>query len=120
MPKGEISHVELPADDPERAKRFYAAVAGWEFSEMTGMPGYFLFRTGEKSGGGIGRRGDTVGDAVRVYVTVDNLEQAAAAVAANGGRIVEGPIQIPGSGRYSTVIDPEGNEIAIWEDGPAA
>jgi hypothetical protein len=28
MPRGTITHVEFPADDPERAKRFYAAVAG--------------------------------------------------------------------------------------------
>ena len=34
------------------AKRFYAAVAGWEFGEMDGMPDYWLFRTSETTGGG--------------------------------------------------------------------
>ena len=39
MAKGTISHIEFPADDIERAKKFYAAVAGWEFNEMDGMAG---------------------------------------------------------------------------------
>ena len=30
MAHGEINHIEFPADDPERAKAFYGAVAGWE------------------------------------------------------------------------------------------
>lgn len=47
MATGEISHVEIPADDPERAKRFYSAVAVWEFGEMEGYPDYWLFRTSE-------------------------------------------------------------------------
>ena len=37
MAHGEINHIEFPADDPERAMRFYEAVAGWEFSAMDGM-----------------------------------------------------------------------------------
>ena len=61
MAKGEITHVEFPADDPERAKRFYAAVAGWEFGEQPGMEGYFLFQTEERHGGAIGKRGETIG-----------------------------------------------------------
>ena len=51
MAKGEITHVEIPADDVERAKRFYAAVAGWEFGEITGSEGYWMFRTAEQAGG---------------------------------------------------------------------
>jgi predicted enzyme related to lactoylglutathione lyase len=60
MAKGEIAHIELPADDPERAKRFYAAVAGWEFGAMDAFPDYHLFRTGGQSGGAVGLRGRSV------------------------------------------------------------
>ena len=34
MAKGEITHIEFPADDVERAKRFDSAVAGGEFNAM--------------------------------------------------------------------------------------
>jgi predicted enzyme related to lactoylglutathione lyase len=51
MAHGEINHIEFPADDVERAKAFYVAVAGWEFSAMDGLPEYWLFRTSEGYGG---------------------------------------------------------------------
>ena len=85
MARGTIRHIEFPADDIERAKRFYGAVAGWEFGEIEGQPGYWMFRSGEGSGGGLGRRGESVGSVVRVYIDVDDLEGAVAAATANGG-----------------------------------
>jgi predicted enzyme related to lactoylglutathione lyase len=115
MAKGEITHIEIPADDVERAKQFYGAVAGWDFSEMDGFPDYWLFRTAEGSGGGIGKRGESVGDVIRVYITVDKLEPAVAAAEANGGSVTTPPSDVPGQGRYAVVRDPEGSEIALWE-----
>jgi len=55
MAHGEINHIEFPADDPERAMAFYTAVAGWQFSAMDGMPDYWVFRSGEGYGGGVGK-----------------------------------------------------------------
>jgi uncharacterized protein len=121
MPKGEITHVEFPADDPERAKRFYGAVAGWEFSEMEGMPGYHLFRTEDRHGGAIGQRGVSTGRQLRLYITVDSLEDACAAAEANGGTVVEQPTDIgAGMGRFAVVKDTEGSEVGLWETAPAA
>src|SRR4051812_32088997 len=111
MAKGEITHIEFPADDPERAKRFYAAVAGWDFSETEGFPGYFMFRNGESSGGAIGRRGESTGRELRIYITVDSLEDACAAAAANGGTVVEEPSDIGGGvGRYAVVRGTQGGQ----------
>jgi predicted enzyme related to lactoylglutathione lyase len=118
MAKGEITHIEFPADDVERARRFYSAVAGWEIGEVDGMPGYFMFRTGENTGGGIGKRGDTVGSVIRVYISVDKLEPAVAAAEANGGSVVTPPSDVPGMGRYAAVHDSEGNEVGLWESAP--
>jgi predicted enzyme related to lactoylglutathione lyase len=115
MAKGEITHIEFPADDVERAKRFYGAVAGWSFSEMDGVPGYWLFSNGRESGGGLGLRGESVGDVVRVYISVDSLEEAIAAAAANGGSVVTPPSEIPGIGRWAAVRDPEGSEIGLYQ-----
>lgn len=116
MAKGEIAHIEIPADDPERARRFYEAVAGWEFGAMDQFPGYWMFRTTETSGGGLGKRGESVGKVLRIYITVDSLEPAVAVAAANGGTVVEAPTVIGGGmGRFAVVNDPEGNEIGLWE-----
>lgn len=118
MAKGEITHIEFPADDVERAKRFYSAVAGWEFGEMEGSPGYWLFRTGEAQGGAIGTRGDSVSNAIRVYLNVERLETAVAAAEANGGSLITPPSEVPGFGRFAAVRDPEGSEIGLWEAAP--
>jgi predicted enzyme related to lactoylglutathione lyase len=118
MAKGEITHIEFPADDIERAKRFYSAVAGWEFGEMDGFPNYWLFRTGETAGGALGMRGDSVSDVIRVYISVDKLEPAVAAAEANGGSVITPPSDVPGQGRYAAVRDSEGNEIGLWESAP--
>jgi uncharacterized protein len=119
MPTGSISHIEFPAGDVERAKRFYAAIAGWEFGEMTGIPGFWLFRTGAEAGGGIGKRGETVGKVVRVYIDVDDLDAAVAAAQANGGSVVTPPSPVPGQGRFAALLDPEGNEIGLFEAAAA-
>jgi len=117
MAKGEITHIEFPADDTERAKRFYAAVAGWTFDEVEGFPGYHMFRSGPASGGAIARRGEMAPQALRIYISVDSLEEAAAAAEASGGTVVEPPTEIgQGMGRFAVVRDTEGNEVGLWQD----
>jgi predicted enzyme related to lactoylglutathione lyase len=116
MPGGRITHIEFPADDIERAKSFYSAVAGWEFQAMEGFDDYELFSTGERTGGAIGARGSSTGTAVRVFITVPDLEAARDAATANGGTLVEDVTEVPGQGRYAIVRDPEGSEIALWQD----
>jgi uncharacterized protein len=113
---GDITHIEIPADDIERAKRFYSAVAGWEFSTMEGFPDYWLFRTSETAGGGIGGRGASVGNVLRAYINVESLEDAVAAAEANGGSVVTPPTDVPGQGRFAAVNDSEGNEIGLWQN----
>jgi predicted enzyme related to lactoylglutathione lyase len=115
MAKGTISHIEFPADDTERARRFYGAIAGWEFGAMEGLPDYWLFQNGETTGGAVGKRGESVGSVVRVYIDVDDLEGAVAAAEANGGTVVTPPSPVPGYGRFAAVLDPEGNEIGLYE-----
>ena len=40
---GEYSHIEYPADDLERAKRFYGNVFGWQFRDAQGFENYALY-----------------------------------------------------------------------------
>jgi predicted enzyme related to lactoylglutathione lyase len=119
MARGTITHVEFPADDPDRARRFYEAVAGWEFGSMPEFPDYWLFRTEEGHGGGLGTRGESVGRVIRVYITVDDLEAAVAAAEANGGSVVTPPSDVPGQGCFAAVLDSEGSEIGLWQAAPA-
>ena len=115
MAHGEINHVEFPADDPERAKRFYSAVAGWEFSEPEGMPDYHLFRSGEGYGGAIGKRGESIAGKLRIYIEVNSIDEALAASDRTGGKTNEPKSDIPGVGFFAVVTDPEGTEVGLFQ-----
>ena len=116
MARGDIAHVEFPADDLGRAKRFYGEVAGWEPGQMGEFPDYEMFKQGA-----IGVRGKSVGRVLRVYIEVDSLEEGIAAAVANGGAEVEPPTEIGGGmGRFAVVRDTEGSEIGLWQASPPA
>lgn len=117
MAHGEINHIEFPADDPERAMRFYEAVAGWKFSAMDGLPDYWVFRPGEGYGGAVGRRGVTTGPILRNYIEVDSIDAALVAAGQAGGSTKEPKTPIPGMGWYAVVTDPEGTEVGLFESG---
>ena len=119
MTRGTITHIEIPSDDTERSKAFYRAVVGWEAGEVPGYPDYHMFQTEEGHGGAIGKRDVSAPHTVRVYVTVENLEDAVAAATANGGTVCAQPDNVPGMGRYAAIHDPDGNEVGLWEDQPA-
>ena len=119
MAHGQINHIEFPADDPQRAMRFYEAVAGWEFSTVEGTHDYWVFLYAEGFGGGIGKRGVTTGQVVRDYIEVDSIEDALAAAERTGGKVKESKQDIPGMGWFAVVTDPEGNEVGLFQSSRA-
>src|SRR3954462_8911282 len=74
----QMSHLEIPADDTARARRFYEGVFGWEFGEMTDFPDYLLFSFGtiERAGGAIGKRNESAGPEMRLYIEVDSMAES--------------------------------------------
>lgn len=108
---GDIAHVAINAGDVDASLRFYAALFGWEFREY--MPG---FHRASLPGGLIaavqGRRdllpdGPTTG--LEVTFEADDVDAVAAAVVANGGRILMEKTEIPGVGELVFFADPGGN-----------
>lgn len=116
MSSGQITHLDIPSDDLERAKRFYSGVFGWQIAAVPGFDDYEMARTGENQGAGIGIRGETAPQGIRVYVTVDSLDDALVAVERLGGSVAVEKTEVPGMGWYAAVIDTEGGEIGIWQD----
>jgi predicted enzyme related to lactoylglutathione lyase len=120
MAHGQINHIEIAADDPVRAKRYYEAVAGWEIAEPTSVPDYWLFRFAEGFGGAIGRRGVSAAQHSRNYLEVDSIEKALEASDANGGTTIEPKNEIPGVGWFAVVNDSEGNELGLFQSSRPA
>jgi uncharacterized protein len=120
MAHGDFNHIEIPADDTGRARRFYVGMFGWSFTE-TSFGDYLVYTTpsGEQAvGGGIGKRGETAPMTIRNYVGVDSIEASLAKVEEMGGRVMAGKEEVPGIGWWAVIADSEGNELAIFEPMP--
>jgi predicted enzyme related to lactoylglutathione lyase len=122
MEHGDFTHIELPADDTDRAKRFYTELFDWRFSETPGFDGYHMYATpgaGDAGvGGAIGKRGEMAPESMRTYIYVRSVDDVLARVPELGGRVIEEKQEVPGMGWFGVFTDSEGNELAVWESLP--
>lgn len=115
MAHGDITHIDIPADDLGRATAFYRAVFGWDAQEMPGFEGYPMWQAPNKiSGGGFGPRDDKL-RVPRSYVEVDSIDDALATVVAQGGRVVMEKSEISPTSWWAVFEDTEGNELGLYE-----
>ncbi|HJT64349.1 MAG TPA: VOC family protein [Candidatus Limnocylindria bacterium] len=118
-----VVHFELPADDPDRAAKFYADAFGWKVEKWGGPTDYWLVTTGEAPepgiDGGIGRRQDA-DDQITNTIDVPDLDAAVAAVEAAGGRITRAKGPVPGVGWLAYAVDTEGNPFGMMQADESA
>jgi predicted enzyme related to lactoylglutathione lyase len=107
-----MDYIEFAATDVQEAKRFYAEVFGWEFTDYG--PDYSSFTDGRMNGGFRLEPEVTAGGPLVVLYST-NLEEIQAKVREAGGRIVRETFEFPGGRRFH-FTDPGGNELAIWSD----
>lgn len=119
-----VVHFEIPADDLERAKKFYSEMFGWTLTQLgPEMGSYVLAHTGptDEQGmprerafinGGLMKR-DPSASAPVLVIAVADADAAVEKVSASGGRLVGEIMDIPGVGRYARVQDTEGNVIGV-------
>lgn len=103
---------ELATDDPDGAIDFYTRHFGWVPEgelDMGPLGKYrFVHHDGTMIGAVMPRLPDMPASAWTYYIGVDDIDRAAAAITAGGGRILQPPQEIPG-GEYSlNALDPQG------------
>ena len=120
MAHGQMTHLELPADDTARARKFYEGLFGWEFREMPQYPNYLLFSFGtiERAGGAVGLRDQSAPHQLRLYFEVDSIDALLPKVTQLGGKVVEPKAEIPGRGWFAVIDDTEGNQVGLYENAP--
>jgi hypothetical protein len=118
---GTIGWHELMAGDLDSAWAFYAALFGWTKDEaipMGEMGVYQLFAADGPAIGGMMTRPPMLPMACwQYYINVDAIDAAIARVAAAGGRIVNGPMQVPGGSWVANGMDPQGAMFALVAPG---
>jgi predicted enzyme related to lactoylglutathione lyase len=104
----ELSLVEFPADDPERARTFWEGLLGVEFTERGEGEGSGRQTREGAVAVGLHERGRGPGDRVSLpYFTVANVEEAIARVLTLGGEVVH-----PGE-RWAICRDSEGSPFGL-------
>lgn len=116
-----IVHVDIAADDIERAARFYETVFGWQIQTLQGAMSLKLINTGfaetEPISASIAERGDSW-RSITPLIDVDSIDSCAARIVAAGGAVVTPKRLIPGVGYILRFRDTEGNELSLVEELP--
>ncbi|MBD3777800.1 VOC family protein [Cellulomonas sp. ES6] len=115
MAHGDITHIDIPVDDVERAKGFYGALFGWQIQEYPGFEGYPMWQAPNKvSGGGLAPRSEGF-DQPRSYVEVDSIDETLRRVTELGGRVVVPRSEIDATSWWAAFVDTEGNQVGLYE-----
>ena len=124
-----VVHFEIPADEPERAVKFYRELFGWKVEKMGGPMDYWLVQTvpSDAKGrptepgvnGGLMRR-MMPGQLPVNYISVENVDEFTRKAERLGAKLVLPKKPVPGMGWFAQFTDTEGNIFAIWQHDPAA
>jgi len=116
---GEGSWHELMTTDAEAAMRFYADVFGWQPSEtmdMGEMGKYRMFNRPHGMIGGMMNKPPEMADVPpnwQIYFRVPDIPSAVERIEANGGRILNGPMEVPGGDWIVNAMDPQGAAFSL-------
>lgn len=120
MPR--VIHFEIPADEPERAVKFYRDVFGWTTQKIGGPMDYWLAGTGPDDepgiNGAITRRGDR--SCLVNTIDVPSFEESVKKIEAAGGKVLMPKMAVTGVGYMTYAVDTEGNTFGIMEMDAAA
>jgi predicted enzyme related to lactoylglutathione lyase len=108
---------EIPADNPERARKFYSSLFGWDINAFPHMSDYWHINTGGEDaspdGGLLPRKHP--GQGITNYVSVASVVEAAKKVEQLGGKICVAKTAVPGMGWFVICQDTEQNTFALWQ-----
>ena len=115
MAHGDITHIDIPVSDHERAKEFYGGLFGWNFQDIPGFENYPMWQAPNKiSGGGLAPREDGFSHP-RSYVEVDSIDDVLAKVKDAGGEVAMEKQPIDETSWFAVINDPDGNPIGLYE-----
>lgn len=109
---------EIPADNVERAKRFYGALFGWKIEKLpAAVEDYWHIDMGgaddTPDGGLLPRMHEK--QPITHYIAVPSVDESAGKVEKLGGKIMKPKAAVPNMGYFVICTDTENNEFALWE-----
>lgn len=122
-----VVHFEMPTKDKKRTVKFYEKVFGWDMQQMGKEYGGYLMamttdsdkngpkKPGAINGGFFDYKDEEGYNVPHLVLSVEDLAKSMEDVRANGGKILNGPMDIPNVGKYVSFKDSEGNIVGILQ-----
>lgn len=117
-------HFEIPADDVEKLRRFYADLFGWKIERSPGQIEYWVIETvpvDEKMqplrpgvNGGLYKKERPEFKPVN-YISVESIDEYVQKVKTLGGTIIQPKQEVSNVGWIAIALDPEGNQFAMLQ-----
>ncbi len=110
---------ELATSDLSAAQAFYGKVLGWTHAD-SGTPGmdYHIASAGGAMVAGMMKAEGGQPPAWSIYFAVEDCDATAAAAKDMGATVIVPPADIPNTGRFSVLIDPQGAAFALLQPLP--
>jgi predicted enzyme related to lactoylglutathione lyase len=122
---GGVVHFEIPADDVDRAGKFYSSAFGWDINPMPELS-YTMVKTtptddkgmpslpGSINGGMFRREGNITSPVVTV--DVDDIDATLEKIGSLGGSTVLPRQEVGSMGWAAYFKDTEGNVVGLWQN----
>jgi predicted enzyme related to lactoylglutathione lyase len=114
--EGRCGWNELSTSDPVSARRFYGEQFGWTTDQFMDMGEHGEYRFIDHQGLTLGAIAGAMSGQPphwRFYFRVPSIGAAKDTAEAKGGKIVMGPMEVPGGDHIVIGIDPQGAEFAL-------
>ncbi|MFV2054173.1 VOC family protein [Aliiroseovarius sp. YM-037] len=100
--------------DSAKAKAFYSDVLGWTITELPMQDGssYSAIAVNDTPIGGFSPMPEDSGSWT-IFFTVEDVDARTKAAEKAGATVIAGPMDMPGVGRMTTLLDPQGARFAI-------
>jgi predicted enzyme related to lactoylglutathione lyase len=115
---GEVSWHELITTDAEGALKFYGPLFGWKersAMDMGPMGKYYIWGREWDLGGIMTKTPDMaqIPNNWGFYFRVADVKRSAEVVKANGGQVINGPMEVPGGSWIVNCVDPQGAHFSM-------
>jgi len=116
---GTIGWHELFASDWEKAFAFYSDLFGWRKDQAMDMGPVGTYQLFAASGGGpaiggmFNKPAEVPVNFWLYYFVIDEIDAAVARVTSNGGKVLFGPMEVPGGAFIVQCMDPQGAMFAL-------
>ena len=122
---GTPNWADCATTDLGAAEDFYASIFGWTADRVTASDGdvYSVQRLDGKLVAGIYELDERMREMAvpphwGTYIEVDDLDAALEMTRAEGGTVLDGPLDEPDVGRIAIVRDPVGAHVRLWHSAP--